>query len=133
MAVVTIKCYYTQIFQSLYNFISTLARALWYLEEQGIVHANIRLANVFIFEHKPGSCFKVKLGDPGLPDYSNPEEVHWLSLELFTHSCPTPSRCTKEGDVWAFATTLWQIFSYGESPDFDPVVAKEQVTITKIS
>ena len=38
-----------------------------YLEEQKIVHTNVRLANVFVSQHTVGSCFKVKLGDPGLP------------------------------------------------------------------
>ena len=46
---------------------TALARALMYLEEQKIVHTNVRLANVFVSQHKVGSCFKVKLGDPGLP------------------------------------------------------------------
>ena len=46
---------------------TALARALMYLEEQKIVHTNVRLANVFVSQHTVGSCFKVKLGDPGLP------------------------------------------------------------------
>ena len=112
---------------------TALARALWYLDEHGIVHSNIRLGNVFVSEHRPGTCFKVKLGDPGLPDYNNPKEAHWLSFELLLDSCPTPSKCTSKGDVWAFATTLWELFSYGELPSLDPVFAKEQVCFCKKS
>ena len=49
-------------------------------------------------------------------DYTNESEVHWLSFELLIDSCPTASKCTSKGDVWAFATTLWELFSYGQSP-----------------
>jgi hypothetical protein len=105
---------------------TALARALWYLEEQNIVHTNIRLSNVFVAAHEVGSCFKVKLGDPGLPDYTLPEEVHWLSFELLLDSCPTPSKCTTQGDVWAFATSLWQLFTFGEAPQVDTILAKNQ-------
>ena len=138
-----------------------------YLEEQKIVHTNVRLANVFVSQHEVGSCFKVKLGDPGLPgnvvllkpnpfffsisrdflkffnnffhhpaDYTNESEVHWLSFELLIDSCPTASKCTPKGDVWAFATTLWELFSYGQSPtslfitgELSLKNAKEQVWI----
>lgn len=105
-----------------------LARALWYLEEQDIVHGNIRLANVFVATHEPGESFKVKLGDNGLPDYTSPEQVHWLSFELLLDTCPTASKCSTKGDVWALATTLWQLFSYGEMPltNIDPMLAKQQ-------
>ena len=102
----------------------SLARALLHLEEQNIVHGNIRLRNVLVAQHE--ESLKVKLGDPGLPDYSCPEEVHWLSFELLVDSCPTPSKCTNKSDVWAFATTLWELFSFGELPSLDPVYSKEQ-------
>ncbi len=104
----------------------SLARALLHLEEQKIVHSNIRLRNVLVASHAPDAGLKVKLGDPGLADYSRSEEVHWLSFELLIDSCPTPSKCTLKGDVWAFATTLWELFSYGDLPQLDLVFSKEQ-------
>ena len=105
---------------------TALAKALWYLGENQFVHSNIRLCNVLVAAHDPTEGLKVKLGDPGLPDYSAPNEVHWLSLELLLDSCPTPSKCTQKGDVWAFATTLWELFSYGERPTLDHKFAKQQ-------
>ena len=105
---------------------TSLAKALWYLGEHHLVHTNFRLRNVLVDSHEEGGSLKVKLGDPGLPDYSAPNEVHWLSFELLLDSCPTPSKCTMKGDVWAFATTLWELFSYGETPPLDHAFAKEQ-------
>ena len=83
----------------------SLARALLHLEELNVVHGNIRLRNVLV-AHYGEEGLKVKLGDPGLPDYSSSEEVHWLSFELLLDSCPTPSKCTDKGDVWAYGTTV---------------------------
>ena len=55
--------------------------------------------------------FQVKLGDPGIPEYTL-EDVHWLPREMLLEG----GKCTKYGDVWAYATTLWEIFSYGAKP-----------------
>lgn len=43
-------------------------------------------------------------------------QVHWLPLELLLTENPSPSQCTFKGDVWALATTYWQIFSFGIKP-----------------
>ncbi len=58
--------------------------------------------------------------------------MHWLSYELLLQQdlssaagekqrqqpqpMPTRQHCTVKGDVWALATTFWQIFSDGASP-----------------
>ena len=83
----------------------SMARALLHLEELNIVHSNIRLRNVLVAHHGEDGL-KVKLADPGLPDYNVPEEVHWLSFDLLVDSCPTSSKCTHKGDVWAYGTTV---------------------------
>ena len=44
---------------------TSLSRALWYLEEHGLVHGNIRAANVFVADHDE-AAFRVKLGDTGM-------------------------------------------------------------------
>ena len=105
---------------------ASLARALWYLEENdNIRHGHIRCKNVFVAYHDSTS-FKVKLGDPSVSDSYEPSDVHWLPLELLLHPKPSPSQCTIKGDVWALGTTYWQIFSHGDTPlpDMDPDVAK---------
>ena len=53
---------------------AALSKAVWYLEEGGMAHGNIRAANVFVAGHDD-AAFKVKLGDQGLRSVYEPEEV----------------------------------------------------------
>jgi Janus kinase 2 len=52
----------------------SLSRALWFLDENGIVHGNIRCSNVFVAE-STSTAFKVKLGDRGLFDAYDRNQV----------------------------------------------------------
>ncbi|GFY60177.1 tyrosine-protein kinase hopscotch [Trichonephila inaurata madagascariensis] len=100
-----------------------LARALWYLEEQRVCHGNIRCHNVFVVVHNDGS-FKVKLTDPGLISYTH-ADIHWIPPECYSdYSLASKSHLA---DVYAYGTTLWQIFSHGSKPlaGFSAKQAKE--------
>ena len=94
---------------------TALSRAVWYLEEIGMSHGNVRCSNVFVVEHTDAN-FKVKLGDCSLSSHYGADQVHWLPLELLMEERPTPAQCSSKGDVWAAATTFWQIFSGGVTP-----------------
>ena len=104
---------------------TALSRAVWYLEETGMSHGNVRCANVFVVEHTDAN-FKVKLGDRTLSSHYAPDQVHWLPFELLVEEKPAPAQCTAKGDVWAAATTFWQIFSGGVTPieGIDPEAAR---------
>ncbi|RXG73997.1 Tyrosine-protein kinase hopscotch [Armadillidium vulgare] len=56
---------------------------------------------------------QVKLGDPSKPEYSS-KDIHWLPREHIMH--PLSALADPNVDVWAFATTVWEIFSMGETP-----------------
>ncbi|XP_015589166.1 tyrosine-protein kinase hopscotch isoform X2 [Cephus cinctus] len=86
-----------------------LATALWHLEENGVVHGNIRCRKLLVHAHTANS-FVVKLTDPGLFSYTQ-ADVHWLPPECFGN--PELARRSPQADVWALATTIWQIFSRG--------------------
>ncbi|XP_043290064.1 tyrosine-protein kinase JAK2 isoform X2 [Venturia canescens] len=86
-----------------------LATALWHLEESGVVHGNIRCRKLLVHAHTANS-FTVKLADPGLFSYTN-ADVHWLPPECYLN--PELARRSTRADVWALATTFWQIFSRG--------------------
>lgn len=89
-----------------------LARALWYLEEQGCVHGKIRCRNILVSQHEANS-FYVKLSDPGLLVYMN-EDIHWIPPEFYYNL--NMAKSSIKADTWAFGTTLWEIFSFGEPP-----------------
>ena len=49
-----------------------LAKALWYLDEQGVTHGNLRCRNVLVASRGENK-FHVRLADPGLRLYSQNE------------------------------------------------------------
>ncbi|XP_045617240.1 tyrosine-protein kinase hopscotch isoform X2 [Procambarus clarkii] len=89
-----------------------LARALWYLNVEGVQHNKIRCHNIFVAAHTDRT-FKVKLGDPGLVRYDQ-HDLHWIPREH--HFQPPLALSDSTTDIWAFSTTVWQIFSLGEMP-----------------
>ena len=101
---------------------SYLSRALWYLYENSVVHGHIRCHNLLVSEYSD-SCFKVKLSDPISDNDINVERL-WLPPEYLSpdESSYSSKRLTHSVDVWAFGTTVWQIFSYGLKPDSDIVL-----------
>ncbi|KAF3422404.1 hypothetical protein E2986_02653 [Frieseomelitta varia] len=86
-----------------------LATALWHLEENGIVHGNIRCNKLLVHAHTTNS-FVVKLADPGIFVYTE-TDIHWLPPE--TYNDPELARYSFQADVWAAGTTIWQIFARG--------------------
>lgn len=96
---------------------SNLASALWHLEENGFVHGKIRCKNLFVNQHDE-NAFTIKLGDPGLHHTYSSNEVHWIPIECYSKLELT--KRSPAADVWAFATTLWEIFTFAEcSPPGD--------------
>ncbi|XP_003706470.2 tyrosine-protein kinase hopscotch isoform X1 [Megachile rotundata] len=86
-----------------------LATALWHLEENGVVHGNIRCNKLLVHAHTNNS-FVVKLADPGIFVYKE-TDIHWLPPE--TYNNPELARYSFQADVWAVGTTIWQIFARG--------------------
>uniref|UniRef100_A0A2H1V4N2 SFRICE_010906 n=1 Tax=Spodoptera frugiperda TaxID=7108 RepID=A0A2H1V4N2_SPOFR len=96
-----------------------LARALWDLSEAGIVHGHIRCRRLLLAAHT-GDRINVKLSGPTLSNYTQ-HDVHWMPVEFFSDMSLAKRSVT--GDIWAFATTLWEVFSYGQSPtETNPVL-----------
>nr|ACJ63722.1 Janus kinase [Artemia franciscana] len=99
---------------------SYLANAVYYLGEIGAVHGKIRSWNLFVYKYSQDSL-KVKLSDPIVPmEVEN--EIAWIPIEYHTH--PLSSLNSLTTDIWAFGTTLWEIFSFGCRP-FKDVALKE--------
>jgi hypothetical protein len=102
--------------------VSYLARALWFLYENCIVHGHIRCHNLLV-SHYSSNSLKVRLSDP-ISDNDINQERAWLPPEYFsTIECAYSfKRLTHFLDVWSFGTTVWQIFSYGEKPNCDEII-----------
>ncbi|VVD04448.1 unnamed protein product, partial [Leptidea sinapis] len=91
---------------------ASLARALWDLSEAGVVHGDIRCRRLLLAAHQADRIL-VKLSGPTLRRYT-PQDVHWIPVEFFMDMNLAKRSVT--ADIWAFATTLWEVFSYGQSP-----------------
>ncbi|XP_060536177.1 uncharacterized protein LOC132708084 [Cylas formicarius] len=90
---------------------SNLASAVWHLKENDIVHGKIRCRKLMVSSHDENS-FTVKLTDPGVHTSYEPSEVHWIPVEYHGRNLEHFKKTTA-ADVWALATTLYEIFTYG--------------------
>ncbi|XP_029155540.1 tyrosine-protein kinase hopscotch [Nylanderia fulva] len=88
-----------------------LTTALWHLEENHVVHGKIRCSGVFVHAHT-NSNFSVKLGDPGLFTYTD-NDIPWIPPECYADL--RSAKYSFQADIWALATTIWEIFSRGIS------------------
>ncbi len=61
------------------------------------------LRNIFVSRHGTDALI-VKLGDAGIPDYSDPAEIHFLAIEMFTTL--NHKSCTTKGK-----TPIWKMIS----------------------
>lgn len=92
-----------------------LAKALHYLQENQIVHGRIRCSTLQVTQFSPDRQFIVKLGDPGLNTNFSINDVPWIPIENYDDL--SASRNNLKADIWAYATTLWEIFSHGAQPN----------------
>lgn len=93
-----------------------LARALWFMEENGLSHGSVRCRNLLVYEYTKGCAPKVKLADP-VCIVDPIADFPWMPQEAIKESRTIKSLFL---DIWAFATVLWEIFSYGIRPNEMP-------------
>ncbi|XP_069106529.1 tyrosine-protein kinase JAK2-like [Argopecten irradians] len=100
-----------------------VAQGLYQLEERNLHHGNICCQNILVYVYDINEIV-VKIGDPGMvqvynsPSMADSEKVNkkrypWVAPELFDkeHDCTN-----MKSDIFAFGTTIWEMFALGENP-----------------
>lgn len=93
-----------------------LSRAILFLQEKRFVHSRIRCHNLLVTcEWDLCKMPRVKLADPFISSDSD-SDAAFLPLEYSNNKSIEFDKYTSRIDVWAFGTTIWQIFNYGAKP-----------------
>jgi serine/threonine protein kinase len=105
----------------LLEFLKQIASAMSYLEKKSIIHKNLSCRNYLVFNkslvsfnyHRISISFiQVKLSDWSLSS----SHIAWMSPEVIHFQ-----RYTTASDAFSFGVSMWECFSYGESPWKDQV------------
>ncbi|XP_070693587.1 receptor tyrosine-protein kinase erbB-3a [Pempheris klunzingeri] len=103
--------------QRLLNWCVQIAKGMYYLEENRMVHRNLAARNVLLKNN-----YTAQISDYGIADLLYPNEkkyfyneakapIKWMALESILFR-----RYTHQSDVWSYGVTVWEMMSYGAEP-----------------
>uniref|UniRef100_A0A3Q3RI84 Receptor protein-tyrosine kinase n=1 Tax=Mastacembelus armatus TaxID=205130 RepID=A0A3Q3RI84_9TELE len=103
--------------QRLLNWCVQIAKGMYYLEENRMVHRNLAARNVLL-----NSNYTAQISDYGIADLLYPDDkkyfynevktpIKWMALESILFR-----RYTHQSDVWSYGVTIWEMMSYGAEP-----------------
>lgn len=95
----------------------SLAKALNYLQGLNFVHSKVRCSTLQVVEYDNQNLV-TRLGDPGIDIEHTDHDLPWIPIEYHNNKMKL-SKVDMKTDVWAYATTLWEIFTYGGIPPRD--------------
>lgn len=93
-----------------------------YLEQHGIVHRDLAARNVLVSSDKviDATC---KISDFGLAQATNQNGYYVYSrsrklpIKWYAPECIENYRFSSKSDVWSYAVTIFEMFSFGDSPN----------------
>jgi len=105
--------------RQLFNYSQNIVDGMEYLAQNKIIHRDLAARNILVYDEET-----VKISDFGLARDVNNDyyvmqsttniPVKWLALECLLHS-----KYSHASDVWAFGVTLWEMFTFGQTPALD--------------
>lgn len=100
-----------------------IASGLVYLHKEGVIHGDVKAANVLV--SLTGSTRLCDFGlskfidtAPGRSRESTVGSLNWISPERLVPSCPADMARTKQSDVYAFALTGYEVHGLGPGQFF---------------
>ncbi|XP_061389403.1 tyrosine-protein kinase hopscotch [Musca vetustissima] len=99
--------------RQLIDVVYGLARGLFYLRNHHIVHGYLRCSNLYVTKFDPKTnLLEAKISGPGFPRPYRKDEIPWIPFEY--HRNLNAAKNDPDIDIWAFGTTVWEIFARGE-------------------
>ncbi|XP_034726500.1 receptor tyrosine-protein kinase erbB-3a isoform X1 [Etheostoma cragini] len=103
--------------QRLLNWCVQIAKGMYYLEENRMIHRNLAARNVLLKNN-----YTAQISDYGIADLIHPDDkkcfykevktpIKWMALESILFR-----RYTHQSDVWSYGVTIWEMMSYGAEP-----------------
>ncbi|XP_029287336.1 LOW QUALITY PROTEIN: receptor tyrosine-protein kinase erbB-3a [Cottoperca gobio] len=103
--------------QRLLNWCVQIAKGMYYLEENRLVHRNLAARNVLLKNN-----YTAQISDYGIADllYSDDKKyfynevktpIKWMALESILFR-----KYTHQSDVWSYGVTVWEMMSNGVEP-----------------